>query len=284
MTNNDNTAVTRQPTATNAVIPGATDDRTGSYFLVNGLRLYYEIHGENHTLNPPIVLLHGGWTTIDITFGAVLPTLATSRRVIAVEQQGHGHTADIDRPMSFQQMADDTAALLRHLNVEQADFFGHSDGGNVGLGIAIRHPELVRKLIIAGTNYNNDGFASGALESIESVGPDDADMERLKAAYLRVAPKPADWPVMVRKVIRLAVAFSGWQPDHLTAIKAHTLIMIGDADVIRPDDAVELFHLIPYAQLAVMPGTDHRLPKTRTDWLLLMLADFLNAPVPSATQ
>ncbi len=283
MTNNDNTT-TQQPTAANAGIPDAGNNRARSYFLVNGLRLYYEIHGESHdenqSTNRPLVLLHGGWTTIDITFGAVLPTLATSRRVIAVEQQGHGHTADTDRPLRFSQMANDTAALLRHLNVEQADFFGHSDGGNVGLGIAIRHPELVGKLIIVGTNYNNDGFVPGALDGIKSVGPDDDDMERLKAAYLSVAPHPEDWPALVRKVIQMAVTFPGWQPDDLRAINAHTLIMIGDADVICPEHAVELFRLIPNAQLGILPGTDHRLPKTRADWLLPMLMDFLDAPMP----
>ena len=282
MISNDNAPATRQPTATNTIIPGAGQEGTGDYFLTNGLRLYYEIHGESHGTDRPLMLLHSGWTTIDITFGAVLPTLAKSRRVIAVEQQGHGHTADMDRPMNFPQMADDTVALLQHLNVEQADFFGHSDGGNVGLGIAIRHPERVRKLIIAGTNYNNDGFVPGALDGIKSVGPDDDDMARLKAAYLKVAPKPDDWPTLVRKVIQLAVAFPGWHPDDLNAIKAHTLVMIGDADLIRPEHAVELFRLIPQSQLAVLPGTDHRLPKTRAEWLLPMLTDFLDAPVPLA--
>ncbi|GAB3221232.1 alpha/beta fold hydrolase [Spirosoma arcticum] len=282
MTNNDNTLTTRQPKATNHDVRGAGENGTGRYFFVNGLGLYYEIHGESHGTDKPLVLLVGGLTTIDITFGAVLATLAKSRRIIAVEQQGHGHTADIDRPMSFPRMADDTAALLRHLQIDQADLFGHSDGGNVGLGIAIRHPELVRKLVVAGTNYNNDGLAAGILESFKSVGPDDADMGHLKAAYLKVAPRPEDWPTMVRKVMQMALIFPGWQPNYLKAIRAHTLIMIGDADVIRPEHAVEMFHLIPQSQLAVLPGTDHRLPKTRPDWLLPMLADFLDAPMPLA--
>lgn len=251
----------------------------GNYFAVNGLRLYYEVHGAG----PPLVLLHGGWTTIGITFGAILPALAISRRVIAVEQQGHGHTADLNRPLSFPQMADDTAALLRHLDVAQADFFGHSDGGNVGLGIALRHPELVRKLVVAGTNYNNDGLVPGLLESFKSVGPDDADMKRLKDAYLQVAPKPEDWPTLVSKVTQQALAFPGWPLDELAAIKAPVLTMIGDADVVCLEHAVALFHLIPHSQLAVLPGTDHRLPKQRAEWLLLMLTDFLDAPTTPAT-
>ena len=113
-------------------------DGKGSYTFVNGLNMYYETHGTGS----PLVLLHGGAMTIDTFFGAVLPSLDKTRQVIAVEQQRHGHTADIDRPLSFEQMADDTAALLRHLTIDQADVFGYSDGRNVALGIAIRHPAL----------------------------------------------------------------------------------------------------------------------------------------------
>ena len=133
----------------------APTDATGSYASVNGLKMYYEIHGTGR----PLVLLHGALTTIDTSFGKVLPSSAKTRQVIAVEQQGHGHTADMDRPLTYQQMADDTAALLRQLNIENADFFGYSMGSGIALQIAIRHPDLVRKLVLAAPMYSRDGVS-----------------------------------------------------------------------------------------------------------------------------
>ena len=119
-----------------------------AYASVNGLHMYYEIHGSAKCGKPPLVLLHGGGSTIDTSFGSVLPSFAKTRQVIAFEQQGHGHTADIhDRPFTFEQSADDAAALMQHLKIEKADFFGYSNGGNIALQIAIRHPKLVRRLI-----------------------------------------------------------------------------------------------------------------------------------------
>jgi len=116
------------------------------YVPVNGLEMYYEIYGTGQ----PLVLLHGNLSTIGTSFGKVLPKLASTRRIIAVEKQGHGHTADIDRPLSIEQWAQDTTALLRHLKIEQADFFGYSSGGAIALEIALRSPALVRKLVWAG--------------------------------------------------------------------------------------------------------------------------------------
>jgi pimeloyl-ACP methyl ester carboxylesterase len=251
-----------------------TASAPGSYASVNGLEMYYEIHGAGR----PLVLLHGGPTTIDTSFGKLLPTLAKARQVIAVEQQGHGHTADIDRPLSFEQMADDTAALLRHLKIEKADFFGYSDGGNVALGIAIRHPDLVRKLAVAGTNYNNDGIYPEILEFLKHARPD--DLGDLRDAYVRVAPRPEDWPRLVAKVAELGVQFKGWRPEDIRAIEAPALVMIGDADIVRPEHAVEMFRLLPHAQLAVLPGTDHIALVERVDWVLSMIAAFLDAPMP----
>lgn len=254
-----------------------TKSARGSYASVNDLEMYYEIHGTGR----PLVLLHGGLTTIDTSFGKALPSLAQTWQVIAVEQQAHGHTADIDRPLSFEQMADDTAALLRHIGVKQADFFGYSDGGNVALGIAIRHPDLVHKLAIAGTNYNNDGLYPEILEFLRHANAEDMPAV-LRGAYTRVAPKPEDWPTLVAKVARLGVDFQGWRPEDIRSIKAPALVMIGDADIVRPEHAVELFRLLPHAQLAVLPGTDHGMRLDHPEWLLSMLAAFLDAPMPEA--
>lgn len=246
------------------------------YASVNDLDMYYQEHGSGD----PLVLLHGGLTTIDASFGELLPALATTRRVIAVEQQGHGHTPDIDRPLTFDQMADDTAALLRQLGVERADLFGYSDGGIVALGLAIRHPDLVRKLVVAGTNFNNDGlypeivdfFRHGTIDDLGDLGDD----------YAAVAPNPDAWPTLVAKVFRQALEFPGWRADDLRAIRSPALVIAGDDDMIRPEHAVELYRLILIARLAILPGTDHQQIVRRADWLLSMIPPFLDAPMPDS--
>ncbi len=271
------------------------------YAAVNDLEMYYEIHGPTSTAHPPLVLLHGGLLTIDTSFATVLPTLAQTRQVIAVEQQAHGHTADINRPLTFEQEADDTAAALRHLNtrhtslgginIEKADIFGFSDGGNVALGLAIRHPQLVRKLVIIGTNYHNDGLHPGMVEGMANMKPEDLDGTGMKEAYTSVAPNPHDWPKLIQKVVDQAIAFQGWSAEQIQAIKAPTLLIIGDSDIIRPEHAVEMFRLhgggvagdmvgLPNSQLAVLPGTNHFGLMQRADRLLPMVIEFLDAPMP----
>ena len=249
------------------------DTVTRGYYPVNGLELYYEVHGAGQ----PLVLLHGGLMAIDTAFGQILPALTPHWQVIGVEQQAHGHTADIDRPMSFPQMADDTAALLRHLQVGPAAVFGYSDGGNVALGLAIRHPDLVSKLVVAGTNYNNQGLQPGLVEMFKTINPDDLGF--IREPYLKVAPRPEDFPVLVRKVMEMAVAFPGWRPEELQALSMPALVMIGDADIILPEHAVEMYRLIPNARLAVLPNTDHFLRLAPDPaWVTSMLVDFLNMP------
>jgi pimeloyl-ACP methyl ester carboxylesterase len=250
----------------------------GNYAEVNGLRMYYEIHGSGR----PLVLLHGGLFHIESSFEKMLPPLAKTRRVIGIEQQGHGHTADIDRPLTYEQMADDTAELLRSLGITGADFFGWSDGGVIATRIAARHPELVRKFAILGTHYNNDGIPSEVRKAVAHVKLDDIPAE-FRAAYSKVAPKPEQWPTLVAKVLKLMddSGWQGWRPEDLRSIQAPALIMIGDADqVVRLDHVVQMFRLIPHAQLAVLPGTDHFAPLTRPDWILPMLETFFEGPMP----
>src|SRR4051794_37715782 len=178
-------------------------DRTPQtgYAPVNGLNMYYEVHGApgEGSANRPLVLLHGALATIDTCFDKVLPSFAMRRQVVAVEQQAHGHTADVDRPFSFEQMADDTATLLAYLNIENADFFGYSVGSGVAMQIAIRHPNLVRKLVFASPAYNREGFHAGVLEGIEALKPEFLVGTPWEAAYMRSAPRPRDWPKMVEK-------------------------------------------------------------------------------------
>lgn len=252
------------------------------YAPVNGLDMYYEIHGTANGQNPPLVLLHGGGSTIDTSFGKVLQTFAKTRRVIAFEQQGHGHTADIDRPFTFEQTADDTAALLRHLKIERADFFGYSNGGNVALQFAIRHADSVRKLVLASAMFEHDGLYPELWESIQHATPQNMPAE-LRDAYLKVAPNPEELPSFVAKSVNRMLEFKDWRPEDIKSINAPTLVINGDADVVRPEHAVLMFRLLPHSQLAIFPGTDHMALMERSDWLGSMIEAFLDAPMPEPT-
>src|SRR5262249_31991184 len=246
-------------------------DASGNYATVNGLRMYYETRGEGE----PLVLLHGA-------FGLAmdLPALAKNRRVIAVELQGHGHTADIDRPLSVEQMADDTAALLKELKIERADFFGYSMGGVVALGVAIRHPSLVRKLAINGSYFGSTeaAFEPEAFKQFRDL-PADFAPPMLKAPYDKVAPDPTKWPTLVAKIKKAGMEFKGFARDDLKAIKAPVLITLGDRDGIRPEHVLEMFRLIPGSELAIIPGADHFLIFQSPEKLLPTIAAFFEAPV-----
>jgi pimeloyl-ACP methyl ester carboxylesterase len=242
-----------------------------------------------------LILLHGAYMTIDL-MGPILPGLAKTRQVIAVEQQAHGHTADIDRPLTYEQMADDTAALMRHLGIDDADVVGYSMGGGVALQLAIRHPELVRKLVVASTSFTSDGMHAQALEMFPSITPELFAGSPLEEAYLRTAPNPGDFPKLVEKLKQLDTTPFAWPEEDIRAIAAPTLIVLGDSDGVRLEHAVELFRLrgggvmgdlagLPQSQLAVLPGTAHFVPPgfgllDRADWLLAMIPPFLDAPTP----
>jgi pimeloyl-ACP methyl ester carboxylesterase len=260
------------------------------YGSVNGLTMYYEIHGSGR----PLVLLHGALSAIRTSFGKFLPGLATTRRVIAVEQQAHGRTADVvDRPLTFAQMAKDTAALLRQLKIEKADLFGWSNGAGVATQLAIEHPDLVRKLVLASPAYSRDGFHPGVLEGIESLQPENLAGSPFQEEYARIAPNPQDWPTLIAKTKQQDREFEGWTPEAIQSIKAPTLVIVGDSDVVRPEHAVEMFRLLgggvagdlaglPRARLAVLPGTTHVTLVDRADWLISMVGEFLDAPMPEA--
>src|SRR5205823_5679566 len=211
------------------------------YVPVNGLKMYYEIHGSGR----PLVLLHGNLSTIGTSFGKVLPMLASTRRIIAVEQQGHGHTADINRSFSIEQWAEDTAALLRHLQVEQADFFGYSSGGAVALEIALRSPALVRKLVWAGgTSYRRDGLYPELLAAGEAMKPEDLDGSPFQQEYASIAPHPENWHRLVVKITDLDRTIGDRSREAMASVKAPTLLIIGDSDIVRPEHTVEMFRLL----------------------------------------
>jgi pimeloyl-ACP methyl ester carboxylesterase len=266
-----------------------TTSTESGYASVNGLSMYYEIHGKGR----PLVLLHGSLMTIDTSFGNILPSLAMTQQVIAIEQQAHGHTADIDRPLTHEQMAEDTVELLRQLKIEKADFFGYSMGGEIALQIAIRYPDLVRKLVVASITFNSGGYHPGVLAGIAAMTPEALTGFPFEEAYTMTAPNPEDWPMLVAKVKQLYGQVQDWRPENIQAIKVPTLVMVGDSDIVRPEHAVEVFRLLgggvpgdlaglPRSQLAVLPGTTHATIVERADWLLSMVTEFLDAPIPEA--
>jgi pimeloyl-ACP methyl ester carboxylesterase len=258
------------------------------YVPVNGLEMYYEIHGSGR----PLVLLHGNLSTIGTSFGKVLSKLSSTRRIIAVEQQGHGHTADIDRPFSLEHWAQDTTALLRHLGIEQADFFGYSSGGAVALEIALRSPAQVRKLVWAGgTSFRREGLYPELLRASEAMKPEDLDGSPFQQEYTSIAPHPEHWHRLVAKIGDLDRTIPGWSPEAIASVKAPALLIIGDSDIVRPEHVVEMFRLLggggvgdlvglPRSQLAVLPGTTHVTLADRDQWLAPMITEFLDAPMP----
>jgi pimeloyl-ACP methyl ester carboxylesterase len=218
---------------------------------VNGIDMYYEVHGRGGDV--PLVLLHGGGSTIEVTFGRVLPVFAGSRRVIAVEEQGHGRTSDRDRPVTFEGSADDLAALLRHLEVDRADLFGFSNGASVALQVAIRHPGLVRKLVFASSITRKDGARPELWEFIEQA--DFSSMPQpLKDAFLRVNPDERKLETMHDKDAARMRGFEDLPDDLVRTVRAPTLIVLGDRDIVKPEHALELTRLIAGARLLILPG------------------------------
>ena len=211
--------------------------------------MYYEIHGSGF----PLVLIHGGGSTLGTTFGRILPTLARTHRVIAVELQAHGHTADIDRPLSFQHDADDVAALLRELHVEKADIFGFSNGASTTLEMAIRHPHLVNRIVVASTFHKTDGAYPWLWESMRHAKFDDMP-QPYKDAYLQINPDPAALHMMFSRDVARMRSFPDIRDEDIRAIEAPALIVAGDSDVVKPEHAVEMFRMMRHASLAIFPG------------------------------
>jgi pimeloyl-ACP methyl ester carboxylesterase len=219
------------------------------YQPVNGLQMYYEIHGSGR----PLVLIHGGGSTIGTTFGQVLAPLAKHRQVIAVELQAHGHTADIDRPLSFAQDADDVAALLARLKIERADILGFSNGGQTAMQIAIRHPALVRRLVVASGFYKRSGVPAQFWEGMAHATLDNMP-QGLKDAYLAIVPDPKRLRAMFERDKQRMLTFQDWKDDDLRAIKAPTLLLAGDQDVMLPEHIVQMYRLLPHGRMAILPG------------------------------
>ena len=218
---------------------------------VNGINMYYEVHGRKDGV--PLVLLHGGGSTIEVTFSRVLPVFAGSRWVIAVEEQAHGRTTDRDAPVAFESSADDVAALLRYLQVDRADIFGFSNGASVALQVAIRHPQLVRKMVFASSMTKRAGAQPQLWEFMKQA--DFSNMPQpLKDAFLRVNPSVEQLKTMHDKDAERMRHFADVPDADLRAIRAPTLILLGDHDIVKPEHALGLTHVIPNARLMILVG------------------------------
>ncbi len=267
-------------------------DNTGisGYVTVNGLEMYYEIHGEGQ----PLVLLHGAFSGIGTSFGKFLPALSARRKVVAFELQAHGRTADIDRPLTLEGMADDVAEGIRKLGLGQADVLGYSMGAAVALHVVVRHPEVVRKLIFVSATYKMSGVHPGLMEGLGQMKPEMMYGSPFHEEYMRLAPRPEDFNRLFAKKTEMDRQTRDFSDEEIRAIQAPTLLVFGDSDLTRPEHAVEMFRLLgggvfgdtpaglPNSQLAILPGTSHVGMAGRADWLAPMIHEFLDAPVKTA--
>src|SRR5437763_11870224 len=242
-----------------------------AYASVNGLQLYYEIRGSGR----PLVLLHGGLLTIDLNFGPLLGPLAASRQVIAVELQGHGHTADIGRPMTIEALAGDVVALLDQLGIAEAYLFGCGLGGLVACAVALGAPARAGRLIGAAADAHRPPGRESAPPGGDRL-PTAADFQAWRDAYEAVAPDPAHFEEFAAKNSAMVHEFAGW-PDELRSLQIPTLLIFGDRDFSPLPHVVEMFELLPDAQLAVLPGTTHVGVIRRPGEVLALITPFLDA-------
>ena len=260
----------------------------GNYAAVNGLRLYYEIHGQGQ----PLVLLHGGLNNVEL-LGDTLTQLATSRQVIAVDLQGHGRTADIDRPIRYELMADDIAALIRHLGFTQVDVMGYSLGGGTALRVAIQHPDLVRKLVLVSVAFKRTGSYPEVLAGMDQMSGAAAEFMKqapIYQSYARISPTPDKFPQLLDKMGDLLRQPYDWSKE-VAALKMPALLVFADADSVTTDHMAEFYKLLgggqrdagwdgsnlPKSQLAILPGSTHY-NIFASPLLPAVVAPFLNAP------
>lgn len=250
------------------------------FSTVNGIKLYYEIYGTGE----PIILLHGGGSTIQSSFGRVIPALSRDFRVIAVELQNHGRSDQRSIPETFEQDADDVFALLKNLRIEKANILGFSNGGQTAMQIAISHPEVISKLIVASSPYKRDGFIKGFFDGMKSATLENMP-QQLKAEFLKVNSDTAKLRIMFNRDVTRMREFRGWTDNQIKSISAPTLLITGDADILTPEHAVETHRMITNSKLAILPGghgdymgeiTTLTKPSRFFDYLTPLVTDFIN--------
>lgn len=264
-----------------------TTDSISGYASVNGLSMYYEIHGNGQ----PLVLIHGGGSTIQTTFGKIMPLLANYYKVIAVELQAHGHTKDRGKPSSFEQDADDVAALLQYLQINKAHIFGFSNGGSTALQIAIRHPALVNKLVAFSAIYKRSGMLPGFFEGMQHASLNNMP-QPLQDAYLQITGDKQGLQLMHDRDKNRMLQFTDWPEAALMAITAPTLLISTDKDVIVPEHTLEMAKKIPHASVMILPGAHgaalgevcSTTPGSKLPALTAaLIIDFLDSPVQPVT-
>jgi len=222
--------------------------QSGQYANVNGIKMYYEIHGNGS----PLVLLHGGGSTIYTSFGRILPELAKTHQVIAIELQAHGHTGDRNAPETFGQDAADVVELLQQLHISTADIFGFSNGGHTALEIGIKYPQKVNKLVIASAFYKREGVPDWFWKGFDN--PKFSDMPQIyKDEYLKINDQAALMNMFNKDVQRMK-NFKDWSDEDIRSIQAPALIVIGDQDLPLPEHAAAMSRLLPHGRLAILPG------------------------------
>jgi pimeloyl-ACP methyl ester carboxylesterase len=270
-------------TLVSADVPAQQKPTTG-YAPVNGVKMYYEVHGSGE----PVVLLHGAFMTITNNWTGWIDELAKTRKVIAVEMQGHGRTADIPRDISSENLADDVAALLDHLKIPRADLIGYSMGGGVAMQCAIRHPDKVRKVVVISSVFRRDGMIKEAADSIPKLTADDFKGSPIETEYKKLSPTPDEFPNFVKRVLATASKGQDIDADKLKATTAPMFFIHGDADGIRLEHVAEMFRLKggevhgdmkprSASRLAILPDTTHVTLMQRMPLIVPMVNDFLDA-------
>ena len=266
-------------------VASAQQKPTTGYAPVNGINMYYEVHGEGE----PVVLLHGAFMTITNNWDGWISELSKTRKVIAVEMQGHGRTADVPlRDITPENLADDVAALLDYLKIRRADLIGYSMGGEVAMQCAIRHPDKVRKAVIISSTFRSDGMVAGALESISKLTADVFKGSPIETEYQKLSPTPNDFPKFVQRIVAMASKPYDFGADKLKATTAPMFFIHGDADGVRLAHVAEMFRLkggevhgdmMPRSasRLAILPDTTHVTLMQRMPIIVPMVNDFLDA-------
>lgn len=271
------------PMLLSAVVSAQQKPTTG-YAPVNGLKMYYEVHGSGD----PVVLLHGSFMTISNNWTGWIGELAKTRKVIAVEMQGHGRTADIKRDFSYENLADDVAALLDYLKIPSADLIGYSMGGGVAMQCAIRHPKKVRKVVSISAVFRHDGWVKEALDSFPQITAEALKGSPIETEYKKLSPTPSEFPNFVKRAIAMDLQPYDFGADKLKATKAPMFFIHGDADGVRLEHISEMFRLKgdeifgdmrprSASRLAILPNTTHVTLMERMPVIVPMVNDFFDA-------
>jgi len=267
-----------------SAVVSAQQQPTTGYAPVNGLKMYYEVHGSGD----PVVLLHGSFMTISNNWTGWIGELSKTRKVIALEMQGHGRTADIQRDFSYENLADDVAALLDYLKIPSADLIGYSMGGGVAMQCAIRHPEKVRKVVSLSAVFRHDGWVKEALDALPRLTSESLKGSPIETEYKRLSPTPSEFPTFVKRVISMDLKPYDFGAAKLKATKAPMFFIHGDADGVRLEHISEMFRLKgdeifgdmrprSASRLAILPNTTHVTLMERMPVIVPMVNDFFEA-------